>query len=453
MPKVKGKKKFTGKHDPLSVQMQKDVDLQADAAAAGRRAAQKLMQVEGGTSTEDTCGHGDLAKDHEGFAVPNDLSRKILKQARAQREEEIMDEDAVERAAADAYETGSEVSLDYDTESTVPTETPVEDHEDFQLDEEEERLLRQFAPQSQVQSRNLADIIMSKIRDKEKDADDAQSKASRGTSGRTTVNQFDARVIKVYKTIGKLFSRYTAGRIPKAFKVLPQLRGWEDLLWLTAPQDWTPHALYAATRVFAHSSNEMMCQRFYNIVLLPSVRHRVRSTGKLHGYQFMAIRKAVWKPGAFNKGFLLPLAAESDLSLREALIVASALQRMSMPRAHAMVALLKISQMPYNGASSLFIRVLLDKKYDMPYQVVDALVKHFHSFVKDGREFPVMWHQCLLAFVQRYKGDLFDEQVALVKKVVNKHNHPMISSEIRREFILLENERKRTGAVPRSAAR
>eukprot|EP00756_Hemistasia_phaeocysticola_P023443 Hpha_TRINITY_DN15894_c0_g2::TRINITY_DN15894_c0_g2_i1::g.189153::m.189153/K14797/ENP1, BYSL; essential nuclear protein 1 len=451
MPKVKGKKRFAGKHEPLGVQIQKDIDLSANAA--GRRAAQKLIKVDG-ANPEDTCGHGDLAKDHEGFAIPNDLSRKILKQARAQREEEMMDEDAEEGGgiAADAYETGSEATLDYDTESTVPTETPVEDHEDFELDEEEERLLGQFAPQSKVQSRNLADIIMGKIREKEKDADDAQSKASK-TTGRTTVNVFDARIIKVYKTIGKLFRRYTAGRIPKAFKVLPHLQGWEDLLWLTSPQDWTPHALYAATRVFAHASNETMCQRFYNIVLLPSVRHKVRATGKLHSHQFMAIRKSLWKPGAFNKGFLLPLAAEPDLSLREALIVASALQRVSMPRAHAMVALLKIAQLPYNGSSSLFIRVLLDKKYDMPYQVVDALVKHFHAFVKDSREFPVIWHQCLLAFVQRYKADLFDEQIALIKKVINKHNHPMIGSEIRREFILLENERKRSGAAPRSGAK
>ena len=37
----------------------------------------------------------------------------------------------------------------------------------------------------------------------------------------------------------------------------------------------------------------------------------------------------------------------------------------------------------------------------MPRRVVDTLVAHFHSFVNDERELPVLWHQCLLTFVQR----------------------------------------------------
>lgn len=30
--------------------------------------------------------------------------------------------------------------------------------------------------------------------------------------------------------------------------------------------------------------------------------------------------------------------------------------------------------MPYSGTNSFFLRVLLDKKYALPYRVVDALV-------------------------------------------------------------------------------
>lgn len=33
------------------------------------------------------------------------------------------------------------------------------------------------------------------------------------------------------------------------------------------------------------------------------------------------------------------------------------------------MALLKLAQLPYNGATSLFIRVLLNKKYALPYKV------------------------------------------------------------------------------------
>lgn len=42
---------------------------------------------------------------------------------------------------------------------------------------------------------------------------------------------------------------------------------------------------------------------------------------------------------------------------------------MTIPANHSAVALLKLAQLPYNGASSLFIRVLLNKKYALPYKV------------------------------------------------------------------------------------
>lgn len=56
---------------------------------------------------------------------------------------------------------------------------------------------------------------------------------------------------------------------------------------------------------------------------------------------------------------------------------------------------------PATGPNSVFIRVLLDKKYALPYKVVDALVFHFIRFKRDPREMPVLWHQSFLVFCQR----------------------------------------------------
>jgi essential nuclear protein 1 len=33
--------------------------------------------------------------------------------------------------------------------------------------------------------------------------------------------------------------------------------------------------------------------------------------------------------------------------------------------------------MEYNGATSIFLRILFDKKYALPYRVIDAVVFHF----------------------------------------------------------------------------
>eukprot|EP01061_Rhynchopus_euleeides_P021301 TRINITY_DN34765_c0_g1_i1.p2 TRINITY_DN34765_c0_g1~~TRINITY_DN34765_c0_g1_i1.p2 ORF type:complete len:452 (+),score=204.61 TRINITY_DN34765_c0_g1_i1:127-1482(+) len=435
------KKKSAAKHEPLSVQMKNH----KEATPKGKKLAmqKRLQRMQKGTEEDlDTCGHGGLERGNDGFMMPNKVSALILKQARDQREE--MD-------AEMAGDDEEDAELEYDEASSVATETPFEEYEDIEVDEEEARLMEQFAPQSGVQSRNLADIIMAKIRQKERDADDAASRADGASSRGGT--QFDARVVKIYKTVGKLLKRYTTGKIPKAFKVLPNLQGWEELLWLTSPHEWSPHALYAATRLFAHTANEKMTQRFYNGILLPSIRASFKQTGKLHSHSFAALRKALWKPGAFNKGFLLPLAAEPDLTMKEALVVSSVLSRASMPMAHAMVAVAKIAQMPYNGSSSIIMRMLLDKGYDMPYAVIDLLVKHFHQFTRETRELPVLWHQCLLTFVQRYKEHFMEEQVSLIRKTVNKHNHPLISSEVRRELIQLENEWRKMGGCPARKAR
>ena len=64
---------------------------------------------------------------------------------------------------------------------------------------------------------------------------------------------------------------------------------------------------------------------------------------------------------------------------------------------------------PITGPNSLFIRVMVDKKFELPYKVVDALVFHFirlsNSYKAktrgDSAKLPVLWHQSLLVFAQR----------------------------------------------------
>ena len=75
------------------------------------------------------------------------------------------------------------------------------------------------------------------------------------------------------------------------------------------------------------------------------------------------------------QGFLLPLCAAGDCSLREAVIVSAVLRRVSLPVMHSAAALLRIADMEYSGTNSFFIQVLLNKKYALPYRVVSFSVK------------------------------------------------------------------------------
>jgi essential nuclear protein 1 len=137
------------------------------------------------------------------------------------------------------------------------------------------------------------------------------------------------KVIEVYKKlsplmlilttrVGILLSRYKSGKLPKAFKIIPSTYNWEAILQLTSPENWTPHATYEATRLFVSNLDSNQAQRyagspivtdhrFINDILLDKVRDDIAENQKLNYHLYMAVKKSLYKPGAFFKGFLFPL--------------------------------------------------------------------------------------------------------------------------------------------------
>ncbi|RHY37156.1 hypothetical protein DYB38_001946 [Aphanomyces astaci] len=250
------------------------------------------------------------------------------------------------------------------------------------------------------------------------DSDDEGDAYVGATSGQT----FDPKIIEVYTGVGKILQRYTSGKLPKAFKIIPSLSYWEDILWMTQPDKWSPHAMRAATRLFASNLNPKMAQRFFNIFLLEHCRQDIRDNKRLNFHLYMALKKALYKPQAFYKGIILPLCESQNCSIREAVIMGSTLAKVSVPVIHSAATLMKLAEMPYSGANSVFIKILLNKKYSLPTRVIGALATHFESFVDDSREMPVLWHQALLAFVERYKNDITKEHRELFKVLFKTHD-------------------------------
>eukprot|EP00922_Rhytidocystis_sp_ex-Travisia-forbesii_P066812 GHVS01099233.1.p1 GENE.GHVS01099233.1~~GHVS01099233.1.p1 ORF type:complete len:426 (-),score=109.21 GHVS01099233.1:284-1561(-) len=243
------------------------------------------------------------------------------------------------------------------------------------------------------------------------------------------------RVSQLYVHLGDFLKRYRSGRVPKALKMLPRLRNWEQLLYKTTPTEWSPQAMCAATRIFASSFNPRMAQRFYNLVLLPNVREDIAENRKLNYHLYQAMTKAVFKPAAWFKGILLPLVMEG-CSLREVVIVGSVLSRMSIPVLHSAAALMRLSDITSaDSALAYIVNLLLAKKYSLPLKVIGRLVEYFGQLAKnEDTMFGVIWHKCLLTLVQKYKCDLTVDQRETVLLFVRLHSHHLISPEIRREL-------------------
>jgi hypothetical protein len=64
-------------------------------------------------------------------------------------------------------------------------------------------------------------------------------------------------------------------------------------------------------------------------------------------------------------------------------------------------------------------------------------VRYFVTFARDEREMPVIWHQNLLTFVQRYKNDLTAKHKAALHHVIQKQKHRLMVYISRRRFCVL----------------
>ncbi|KAK3651624.1 snoRNA-binding rRNA-processing protein [Elasticomyces elasticus] len=322
------------------------------------------------------------------------------------------------------------------------------------------------------QPTNLADLILSKIA-----AHEAQEGGSSGKNPAPFIHgggamqdavELPAKVVEVYTQIGTLLSRYKSGKLPKPFKIIPTLPQWDTLLDITRPADWTPNAVYEATKLFT-SSRPALAQAFVQDILLPRVREDIMENKKLNIHLYKALKKSLYKPAAFFRGLVFPLVASGTCTLREATIVGSVVARVSIPVLHSATALYRLceiaaeqmmSDVESAGACNILIRTLLEKKYALPYRVVDALVFHFLRFkavqqlqgdvdmggttgaaMKSGagsamdHKFPVLWHQCLLAFAQRYKNEITEDQREALLDLLLVRGHKQIGPEVRRELL------------------
>ncbi|KAK7284160.1 hypothetical protein RJT34_18901 [Clitoria ternatea] len=363
--------------------------------------------------------------------ITSNITSKIIKEALLQQKE-LRDEDQ------NASNNNNFFDRLTDTPN-VPQDVADDDIDDFagfsetqsqfagyeeEIDEEDERIMEAFLSKDQGRQKTLADLIVERI--KQKDAS--------VVSETRPVPKLDKSIIDIYKGVGTHLSRYTVGKIPKAFKHITSMQLWEEVLYITEPENWSANALYQATRIFASNFGAKKAERFYKLVLLPRVREDIKKNKRLHFALYQALKKALYKPAAFFKGILFPLCESRTCTLREAVIVGSIIEKVSIPPLHSSVALLKLAGMEYCGTTSYFIKLLVEKKYALPYRVVDAVVAHFVRFIDETRIMPVIWHQSLLAFIQRYKNELQKEDKDKLRNLLEIQKHKLVTPEITREL-------------------
>lgn len=382
-----------------------------------RRSLYKDITVGGGRLKEAKKSKVVEEEEEDEAFIDDRTSRKILQLAREQQEEE-----------------GEGEMLEEVEMLEEQLEEDEEEYEDFYpLEYEDEVDPVQASAFGQLnQLYNLADKIMAKINEREQEQVKPQGVL------------LPPKVIAAYEAVGQILSTWTHGKLPKLFKVLPSLNNWEDVVFVTNPDTWTPHVVYEATKLFVSNLQSKDAERFVRNVLLERFRLAIETSEDhlLNYHIYRALKKAMYKPGAYFRGFLFPLV-EERCTVREATIAASVLSKVSVPALHSLVALLYLCQQEFSPAATVFIRVLLEKRYALPYQTVDDCVFYFMRFRdaaqgssgKDMPPLPVVWHKAFLAFATRYKNDITEDQRDFLMETVRQRWHKDIGPEIRRELV------------------
>lgn len=400
-----------------------------------------ILRNKGGAAKSKGTSKGSNGEEEEEGFIDSKTSRKILQLAQRQQEE-LDEEDGVKRDDFADFEDDDDDELawedeDEEDEDGEEYEMFNQDIEEYEMDPEEEDLFRKYMPgygegEEDGEPLTLAEKIMEKVREKEQAESMMKNPSQPPAEGGVML---PPKVIEVYTRVGELLSRYRSGKLPKAFKIIPSLKNWQDVLYVTEPDAWSTQAVYEATKLFVSNLKANQAQYYIQDVLLERFRDDVRSNGTLNYHLYRSLKKALYKPAAFFKGFLFPLCESGTCTLKEAVIVGSVLTKVSVPSLHSAAALLKLSDMSYSGPNSLFMKILLNKKYALPYKVIDGVVFHFMRFRQNTEKLPVIWHQSFLVFAQRYKNDITEDQKDSLIEVLRNQTHEKITPEIRRELL------------------
>ncbi|KAF8914150.1 cell adhesion protein byn-1 [Gymnopilus junonius] len=419
------------RHDPLLVQLDED------------EAQSKYGRVSQPGKRKKSRHASSMDEDADEVILDPKMSRRIFELAKDQQDELDIDEDVQE--AEDEVDDAlsrprGEVAFDDDDEHFDNTGEEIE--EEYEIDAGDMETLDALLPTNAGERKTLADLIFAKLDSGEVTSTAAIQKVQQNREAPDPAAGLNPSVVEAYTKIGMLLRTYKSGPLPKLFKVIPSLPAWARMLALTHPENWSPHACFAATKIFISNMKPAQAQLFLSVVILDAIREDIRENKKLNVHYYQALKKSIYKPGAFFKGIIFPLL-DQGCTLKEATIIASILARTKVPVLHASAALLRIAEMDYTGPNSLFMRVLIDKKFELPYKVVDAIVFHFIRLSNtykaktrgDSEKLPVLWHQSLLVFAQRYASDLTPDQKDALLDVIRATPHPQIGPEIRRELV------------------
>ncbi|AOA69922.1 GQ68_05064T0 [Komagataella phaffii GS115] len=236
--------------------------------------------------------------------IDSKATRKILQLAKDQQEEIESEENRFGKRVDDPFvkfqvrqqqdEDEDDFTEEYDEMKAFEGSDGEEYDGEFEgeeeyVNEEDAKLFQSYFKSEQSfpeGSFNLADKVMAKI-------EQLQAEAERKNEKPVDAVLLPPKVIQAYQTIGTLLTTWTHGRLPKLFKVIPTLKRWEDVLYVTNPDAWTPNVCFEATKLFVSNFGSKDATKFVHMVLLERFRASIEDSDdhKLNYHLYRSLKK------------------------------------------------------------------------------------------------------------------------------------------------------------------
>lgn len=97
-------------------------------------------------------------------------------------------------------------------------------YENIEINEDDEKALEKFMSSNPGPRRTLGDILAEKL---------TEVKTHFTDDGSVKMQDLDPRVQQMYQGVRDVLRKYRSGKLPKAFKIIPNLRNWEQILYIT----------------------------------------------------------------------------------------------------------------------------------------------------------------------------------------------------------------------------
>jgi essential nuclear protein 1 len=208
------------------------------------------------------------------------------------------------------------------------------------------------------------------------------------------------KLLKILERTSLFLKVYRSGKFPKIIKVLPNLKNFEEIIWLIRPDIWSEQAIFSITRSFLPKLDKIQMSRFYTIVLVPRFQEIIFNKKSFSTHIQKTIGISSRFPSIFFPSFVLPICESKNCSIKEGAVICSIISKYHFPPTIVMTVLVKLLKIPITPPKCMICRIIISKNYLIPHRIIDLLVDFFISH--NNKIFFPQYKTFFLVFLKNY---------------------------------------------------